>query len=139
RACPRPRRPSATSGRGPGRAPTSAKPRIGDPIGSREAATPSVAAKRRPQGRPRRRLFPRPPAGAGGLFACDTIDAPMNDDWKICALCRNLETVESGREFEGIADTEYMVFRCKVLGWTTREDYLMKPAPAALEKPEPFH
>lgn len=56
---------------------------------------------------------------------------------RICALCRHLEVVESGREFEGIADTEYMVFRCGVLGWTTREDYLMQSDPAAsLGKPD---
>lgn len=62
-----------------------------------------------------------------------------DDDWKICALCRHLETVDEGREFEKIADTEYMVFRCRKLGWTTREDYLMKPVGESLEKPEPFH
>ena len=50
---------------------------------------------------------------------------------RICALCRNLEVVESGREFPTIADTEFMVFRCKVLGWTTREDYLMESNPTA--------
>lgn len=54
----------------------------------------------------------------------------MNDSWKICALCRNLEMVDQGREFEKIADTEYMVFRCRVLGWSTRENYLMDSDPA---------
>lgn len=64
----------------------------------------------------------------------------MNQTPKICALCRNLQVVDSGREFEQIADTEYMVFRCRVLGWTSREDYLMDSDPAALllEKDEPF-
>lgn len=55
----------------------------------------------------------------------------MDHPWKICALCRNLEVVEQGREFDQIADTEYMVFRCRVLGWTTREDYLMDADPSA--------
>ena len=63
----------------------------------------------------------------------------VKDEWKICALCRHLETVEQGREFEGIADTEHRVFRCRVLNWTTREDYLMKPVPQKLEASEPFH
>lgn len=47
--------------------------------------------------------------------------------FRICATCRNLEVVEHRREFESIADTEYIVFRCRVLGWTAREDYLMAP------------
>ena len=60
---------------------------------------------------------------------------------RICALCKNLEVVESGREFEGIADTEFMVFRCKVLGWTTREDYLMEsdPRQSLSKTPEDFN
>lgn len=60
---------------------------------------------------------------------------------RICALCRHLEVVESGQEFQGIADTEYMVFRCKILGWTTRENYLMDSDPVAgLSKtPEEFN
>ena len=49
---------------------------------------------------------------------------------RICALCRHLELLEQGREFPQIADTEYAVFRCKLFGWTTRDDYLMDSEPA---------
>ena len=63
----------------------------------------------------------------------------MADPFKICALCKNLEVLEQGREFEQIADTEYVKFRCKVLGWTSRDDYLMDPEPASgVGKDEPF-
>jgi hypothetical protein len=44
---------------------------------------------------------------------------------RICALCKNLELLKAGREFPGIADTEYAVFKCRIFGWSTREDYLM--------------
>jgi hypothetical protein len=47
--------------------------------------------------------------------------------FRICALCRHLEVVGQGHEFEGIADTAYLEFRCKLLGWKSREDYLMAP------------
>lgn len=47
--------------------------------------------------------------------------------WKICATCKHLSIAETGREFEKIADTEYIVFKCNILGWESREDYLMEP------------
>lgn len=53
-------------------------------------------------------------------------DPPL-DPFRICATCRNLEVVDQGREFEQIADSEFIVFRCKVLGTCTRDDYLMAP------------
>jgi hypothetical protein len=62
----------------------------------------------------------------------------LDGGWKICALCRHLEVVEQGREFPRIADTEYLVFRCRVLGWTTREDYLMAPVEKEIQEPRPF-
>jgi hypothetical protein len=46
--------------------------------------------------------------------------------FRICALCRNLELVEQGREFPQLADTEYAVFRCRIFGWSTRDDYMME-------------
>jgi hypothetical protein len=52
--------------------------------------------------------------------------------FRICATCRNLDVLEEGREFEKIADSAYVVFSCKVLGWKTREDYLMAPVPTSL-------
>ena len=54
----------------------------------------------------------------------------MKRQHMICALCKHLEMVESGREFPAIADTEYAVFRCKIFGWSNREDYLMDSEPA---------
>ena len=49
----------------------------------------------------------------------------MKQQPRICALCKNLQLVDSGREFPGIADTEFAVFRCRIFGWSTRENYLM--------------
>jgi len=46
---------------------------------------------------------------------------------KVCANCRHLAVGGTGREFEKIADTEYTVFACRVLKWSTREFYLMEP------------
>lgn len=45
----------------------------------------------------------------------------------ICATCRFLSAVETGREFDKIVDTEYTSFACQRLGWKTREFYLMAP------------
>lgn len=45
----------------------------------------------------------------------------------LCATCRHLKILEVGREFEKILDTEYTLFRCAVLGWETKEFYLMAP------------
>jgi hypothetical protein len=45
----------------------------------------------------------------------------------ICATCRHLAALETGREFEKIIDTEFTTFKCDVLGWKTREFYLMAP------------
>ena len=59
--------------------------------------------------------------------------------FRICALCRHLKMVESGREFPAMADTEFAVFRCDVFGWSTREDYLMDSNPArSFAKQEAF-
>ena len=55
----------------------------------------------------------------------------MKREHRICALCKNLEVIEQGREFPGIADTEFAVFRCKIFGWSNREDYLMDSDPGA--------
>ncbi|MGI5844326.1 MAG: hypothetical protein ACOX9B_09150 [Candidatus Xenobium sp.] len=59
----------------------------------------------------------------------------LEDSWKICALCRHLEILEEGEEFPGILDTRYLVFRCRNLGWRSREDYLMEPVSQDLELP----
>ncbi len=45
----------------------------------------------------------------------------------ICATCRHLSAVETGREFEKIMDTEYTLFTCKIRGWKKKEYYLMAP------------
>lgn len=60
-----------------------------------------------------------------------------SDKWKVCALCRHLETVESGQEIEDIADTEYAVFHCRRLDVYRREDYLMAPVTEELHPSEP--
>ena len=57
--------------------------------------------------------------------------------FRICATCRYLDLVEQGREFATIVDTEYAVFRCRKLGTTTREDYLMAPVPTELPAERP--
>lgn len=45
----------------------------------------------------------------------------------ICATCRHLSAVETGREFDKILDTEYTLFTCKIRGWKKKEFYLMAP------------
>lgn len=45
----------------------------------------------------------------------------------ICATCRHLKVLGTGREFEKIIDTEFTEFACKRLEWKTREFYLMTP------------
>lgn len=73
---------------------------------------------------------------AGFVLECLLVKE-LDDSWRICALCRHLEAVEEGREFPGIVDTEYMVFRCRRLGWKQREDYLMEPVREDLEPADP--
>ncbi len=73
----------------------------------------------------------------GSRGAGREVFAMPEEGWKICALCRNLEVLEQGREFEQIADTEFIVFRCKVFNWTSREDFLMKPPSGKLDETEP--
>lgn len=66
----------------------------------------------------------------------------MRTEFRICATCRNLEILEHGREFADIADTEFVRFRCRVLGISGREDYLMAAVeerlPAAAPSQCPF-
>lgn len=63
----------------------------------------------------------------------------LRKSFRICALCRHLQVLEQGREFPNMADTEFTVFRCAVLGWKTREDYLMDSEPRrSFEKQEAF-
>ncbi|MCE1248780.1 MAG: hypothetical protein LWY06_19235 [Firmicutes bacterium] len=45
----------------------------------------------------------------------------------ICATCRHLVPVETKLEFDKILDTEYTLFKCKIVGWSKKEYYLMKP------------
>ena len=63
--------------------------------------------------------------------------ADMRDAFRICATCRHLEIIEQGRAFEMIVDTEFMRFRCAVLGTTGREDYLMAPVETELPAEAP--
>jgi hypothetical protein len=55
----------------------------------------------------------------------------------ICATCRHLNVEETGREFDKIIDTEYTKFSCRVLGWKTREFYLMAPADKDISSMKP--
>ncbi len=67
------------------------------------------------------------------------VSGGVRQAFRICALCRHLEVLEQGREFPKMADTEFTVFRCAVLGWKTREDYLMDSEPRrSFEKQEAF-
>lgn len=51
----------------------------------------------------------------------------------ICATCKHLMALETGREFEKIIDTEYTLFSCKILGWKKKEFYLMAPVDRNLD------
>ena len=54
-----------------------------------------------------------------------------SDPFRICALCRHFEVLENGREFPQIADSAFLSYRCRKLGWERREDYLMSSKPEA--------
>jgi hypothetical protein len=56
----------------------------------------------------------------------------------ICATCRHLVVVETGREFEKIIDTDYTTFSCNILGWKKREFYLMAPVPDEIKEEKFF-
>lgn len=51
----------------------------------------------------------------------------------ICATCRHLVPLETGREFDQIADTEYTKFTCDIFGWKKKEFYLMAPVEKNLD------
>jgi hypothetical protein len=55
----------------------------------------------------------------------------------ICATCRHLVVIETGREFEKIIDTEYTTFSCDIFGWKTREFYLMAPIEKEIKDVQP--
>lgn len=57
--------------------------------------------------------------------------------FKICALCRHFQVLESKREFPQIADSAYVKYSCAKLGWERREDYLMSSEPATDYVPNP--
>lgn len=61
-------------------------------------------------------------------------DVVMTEDkWKVCALCRYLETVDNGLEIEEILDTEYTLFHCSRLNIFRQEAYLMAPVTDKVE------
>lgn len=60
-----------------------------------------------------------------------------DDIWKVCAMCRHFDALEQGLAVEGMADTEYGVFRCRKLDVERREDYALAPADEDLENPSP--
>lgn len=57
--------------------------------------------------------------------------------WRICALCRHLEVIESGQDIPGLLDSEYNIYRCAKLNITSRENYLLLPVEPELSKPKP--
>lgn len=61
-------------------------------------------------------------------------DVNVENAFKICATCRYLKAIETGREFERIIDTEYTRFTCKILGWEKKEFYLMAPIQKNLDE-----
>lgn len=67
------------------------------------------------------------------------VNVSLRKEFQICALCRHLTVVDSGREFEKIADTEYLTFRCQKLGWKSTDHYLMDSDPVArFQQQQPF-
>ena len=55
------------------------------------------------------------------------------DKWKVCALCRYLETVDNGLEIDEVLDTEYDLFHCARLNIFRHEEYLMVPVTDKVE------
>ncbi|MGM9998715.1 MAG: hypothetical protein ACI38Q_04900 [Candidatus Bruticola sp.] len=55
------------------------------------------------------------------------------DKWKVCALCRYLDTVDRGLEIDEILDTEYSLFHCSKLDVFRHEEYLMAPVTGTVE------
>ncbi len=55
------------------------------------------------------------------------------DKWKVCALCRYLETVDNGLEIDEILDTEYTLFHCTRLNIFRQEEYLLAPVSDKVE------
>ncbi len=55
------------------------------------------------------------------------------DKWKVCALCRYLETVDNGLEIDEVLDTEYTLFHCTRLNIFRQEEYLMVPVTDKVE------
>ena len=60
--------------------------------------------------------------------------AEVPDNWKVCALCRHLESVVSGQSIEGLNNSEYTLFRCRKLDVYRCEEYLMVPAAESTEE-----
>ncbi len=55
------------------------------------------------------------------------------DKWKVCALCRYLETVDNGLEIDEVLNTEYTLFHCTRLNIFRQEEYLMVPVTDKVE------
>jgi hypothetical protein len=68
-------------------------------------------------------------ATAGSAGRIVTVSDSNSDPFRICALCRHFQVLESKREFPQIADSAYMKYACAKLGWESREDYLMSSDP----------
>lgn len=62
--------------------------------------------------------------------------AEVPDKWRVCALCRHLESVASDQDIEGVLDTEYTVFHCRKLDAYRCEQYLLTPPAESTEEME---
>lgn len=43
---------------------------------------------------------------------------------KTCGNCKHFKIVKKGLEFKNILDTAYLISRCRIKGWETKEYYL---------------
>ena len=76
-------------------------------------------------------------AEAGLAGRIQTMSESKSDPFRICALCRHFQVLESEREFPQIADSAYVKYGCAKLGWESREDYLMTSDPTGEYQAKP--
>ncbi|MCQ2735947.1 MAG: hypothetical protein MJ234_01855 [bacterium] len=54
----------------------------------------------------------------------------------LCVTCRHFIPEDRGFEFENIADTEYMTFRCEIFDKKRKEYFLMEKIEEEITTPE---
>lgn len=55
---------------------------------------------------------------------------------KTCGNCRHLKIVKSGYEIENLLDSAYLISKCKIKGWQTKEYYLYVSHPLEIKGQE---